>query len=487
MHDKWLRSLSVPLIALGLGSPTAYAQLATRSITPIPSNDSAAVALAVTLDQAEPRIGSTVSICFQASKPGYVTLWDISTDGQVVRVFPNQYSKVGPAAQIEGGHKYCAGTSGDPFRFRVDGPAGFEDLYLLWTTRTDLQPTGTNYADAQGLVQDLQRLGGANGNEWGTSKVTYDIVPAGGSVLPVVPQQQVSGNVTATPAGQTGDDDVSPHARRPQQQAEGPKFWVLAMGANVEPLTKSNQDAKVFTNEVVKLFSIPKDHVRFLANGKNADFVAGMDWLSDAARPQDFVFIYFSGHGYRFKSQYSEDGWDEALVPYDFQSPKPDFKNLIASQRFSFLINRLQTKNVISVIDSCHSAGVTRGLEGDVLAAHKKYFQLPAGVTDTDLAEAVQATDADMPRTRAAGGRNRIKANGLLLAASHRDQYAIEASGGSLFTMSLVQEMGSKAGGTLIDVFKRTELLTEKVSGNKQDPEAVGDFRVGRQLAFSPQ
>ena len=483
MLDRMLRTLSASLIGLAVSLSAAHAQRTTRGLTPVPANDNATVSLSVSLDQKEPRIGSTVSICFNTSKPGYATLWNVSTAGQVVRVFPNQYSKVGPAAQVEGGRQYCAGTSGDPFRFRVDGPTGTEDLYLLWTTRTDLQPAGTNYADANGLVADLQRLGGANSTEWGTSKVTYDIVPSGGAVAPVVPQPQVTGNVTANPPGQTGDDTV-PAAPRPTQQAEGPKFWILAMGANVDPLTKSNQDAKVFTTEVVKLFGVPHGNVRFLDNGTNADFVAGMDWLTEVAQPQDYVFIYFSGHGYRFKSASSDDGWDEALVPYDFQQPHADVKNLIASQRYAFLINRLQTKNVISVIDSCHSAGVTRGIRTDVLGARNKYWHPPADLTDEQMAA---AADAAMPLTRAAGGRNRIKANGLLLAASHREQFAIEASEGSLFTMALVQEMGAKEGGTLMDVFARTEKLTEKVSDNKQDPEAVGDFKIGRQISFEQQ
>lgn len=470
----------------------------TRGLTPVPANDGSPVQTSVSLDQKEPKIGSMVSICFQASKTGFATLWNISTAGEVARVFPNQFSKVGGAAQVEADKRYCAGTSGDPFRFRVDGPAGTEDLYLLWTARTDLQPTGTTYADANALVQDMQRLGGASAADWSAAKVTYDIIPAAGNPPVTVPPAEVTGSVTPPapppvpqPApSQQASNNTPPPAPSPAPPAaaqDGPKVWILAMGANVEKLTKSNQDAAQFTMTMMQLFPVPEDHVQFLENGKNADFVKGMNWLTNVAQPQDFVFIYFSGHGGRFKSQTSSDGWDEYLVPYDFEDPNADAKNLLFSQRLAFMINRLQTKNVVAVIDACHSAGVYRALQADVLGARSKFFHLPPNVTDEQVNAAFEATmpPPETGRTRAMGGRNRIAANGLLLAAAKREQSALESSKGSYFTLALVHEMNSAEGGTLIDVFNRTVKLTEQYSQNRQDPEAVGDLDLGRNINFS--
>ena len=468
---------AIPLLPAGM----AHAQRV-RGLTPVPANDGSPVVASVNLDQKEPKIGSTVSVCFQASKTGYATLWNISTAGEVARVFPNQFSKNGATAQIQAEKQYCAGTSGDPFRFRVDGPAGTEDLYLLWTARPDLQPTGTSYADASALVQDMQRLGGANTSDWATAKVTYDIIPAAGNPPVTVPPANVFGALTppAPPAQQQAANDQAPQ--------DEPKVWILALGANVDKLTKSNQDAAQFTMTMMQLFPVAEDHVRFLENGKNADFVAGMDWLTNVAQPRDFVFIYFSGHGGRFKSQSSSDGWDEYLVPYDFQNPNADAKNLLFSQRLAFLINRLQTKNVVAVVDACHSAGVYRAMQSDVLGARSKFFHLPPEVTDASVEAAFGAV---MPpgdgtqRTRAMGGRHRIAANGLLLAAARRDQSALESSKGSYFTLALVHEMNAKEGGSLVDVFKRTIRLTGEYSQHRQDPEAVGDMELGENINFS--
>jgi hypothetical protein len=62
----------------------------TRQLTPVPFNENAPVALSVGLDPKQPRIGSTASICFEASRPGFATLWNISTSNKTARIFPNQ-------------------------------------------------------------------------------------------------------------------------------------------------------------------------------------------------------------------------------------------------------------------------------------------------------------------------------------------------------------------------------------------------------------
>jgi hypothetical protein len=447
--------------------PAAAQPSITRQIVPVPYNDGAPVAVSVSMDQKEPRISSTVAICFQASRAGFATLWNISTRGEVSRIFPNSFLPGTGASHVDAGRRYCAGVSGDPFRFRVDGPPGTEDLYLLWTARPDLQPQAVSYADAAALVTGMQKLGGANTGDWATSKLTYDIVPATGPVPPPLPPQQVNG--ATTPAAPV----AAPTAPRP-------KVFVLAMGANVEKLTKTNQDAGVFSQTVSALFNVEPDNTRLIANATHADFFHGMQWLADHAGPQDFIFIYFSGHGGRFQSKSSDDGWDEFLVPYDFNTPGADVKNLVFSQQFASWINELPSKNVVAVIDACHSAGVFRSIEADTLGARNKFMIFPASDNPALITAGMR------PATRAAGGANRVKANGILLAASHRDQSALEGANGGFFTLALTQEMMSKSGGTLADVFARSVDDTLQMSHNRQAPEAVGDLDMARHIKFNP-
>ncbi|HYZ63521.1 MAG TPA: caspase family protein [Acetobacteraceae bacterium] len=466
MRASRLLSFMAAFLGLVLCHAQAGAQ-PTRQLVPVPFNSDTPVALAVSLDQKQPRIGSTVSICFEASRAGYATLWNIATNNTVTRVFPNRFGQPGAAAQVEAARRYCAGSSGDPFRFRVDGPAGTEDLYLLWTTRPELQPAGSDYADAAALVGDMRRLAGANANDWGSTKLTYDIIPATPPPPPPLPDQGVSG---------------SPSDGSSQPGTPAPKVWVFAMGANVSGLTKSNQDAAYFTRALTGLFGLTPDKIRITENGKNEDFRSGMAWLRRVAQPRDFVFIYFSGHGGRFRSNSSDDGWDEYLVPYDFEAPHPDPKNLLFSQVIAALVNQLPTKNVVAVVDACHSAGVFRSIEAAVLGARSKFYQVPPEMS----AQLEQIQDSQLPQTRAMSGRGRIKANGLLLAAAHRDQNALEGSRGSFFTLALVQEMLSKEGGTLADAFTRSIATTAKMTENRQEPEAVGDTTVARNVVFGP-
>jgi hypothetical protein len=467
MGSNRFRLFFATAFALAIAVPAAEAQFATRGITPVPYNDNSPVTLGLDMNQQQPRINSTVSICFEASKAGFATLWNISTAGKVARIFPNQFSQIGPAAKIDGAKHYCAGTNDDPFRFRVDGPPGTEDLYLLWTTRPDLQPAGADYADAAALVADMQRVGGNNTSEWGSVKITYDIVPPDGPP-PVVPP---------VPPG-PGNDQTAPVPPNPQ---DGPKAWILTMGSNVKPLTKSNQDASQFAAEMMKKFNIPDDHVRYLPDFKKADFIAGMAWLTRVAQPQDYVFIFYSGHGGRDRYEGEPDGYIYYLLPYDVETAPHDPKSYLLAQQLAFQINRLQTKKVIVVTDACFSGGVYRGLEAEVLGARRKFYHLPSDVTGKELLAADATTT---PRTRAVASSGRITPNGLLLAAARNDETAEELSAGSLFTLALVAAMEDGQGGTLMDVFDRASKLTATHSKPEQDPQADGDLDLGRSIVF---
>ena len=205
----FLRSLA-PAVLFSIVSTAAFGQSglepqssqpAARAITPVPYNDHAPVALKISVGQDQLRIGSMITICFEASRAGFATLWNLSTTGAVTRIFPNSYSTVSGVGgadvmHIEGAHSVCAGSTGDPFRYRVDGPPGMEDLYMLWTARADLQPAAAAYPDLPSLANEMHRLGGASPDDWAAGKISYDIVPAGGPVPPQLPPIDGSGSLS---------------------------------------------------------------------------------------------------------------------------------------------------------------------------------------------------------------------------------------------------------------------------------------------------
>ncbi len=94
--------------------------------------------------------------------------------------------------------------------------------------------------------------------------------------------------------------------------------------------------------------------------------------LIDRARPGDIAFFHFSGHGQQIVDQNGDeqDGFDEALVPYDspqqFQSGIYEGERLIRDDELNQWLLQLRQKlgnkgQVLVVLDACHSGTATRG------------------------------------------------------------------------------------------------------------------------------
>lgn len=100
----------------------------------------------------------------------------------------------------------------------------------------------------------------------------------------------------------------------------------------------------------------------------------GLNDLALACKQGDVVYIHFSGHGQPFEDLDGdeEDGWDEAIVPYDAQMlyDKKAYKgqNHITDDELHAYLQRIRkavgTRGYVCVvIDACHSGGSSRGEE----------------------------------------------------------------------------------------------------------------------------
>jgi hypothetical protein len=85
-------------------------------------------------------------------------------------------------------------------------------------------------------------------------------------------------------------------------------------------------------------------------------------WLMDDARAGDTLLFYFAGHGTQIPAYGREsevDRIDECLVPYDFDWQAT---NAITDDEFAELYGQLPYDvSFFSVLDCCHSGGMTRG------------------------------------------------------------------------------------------------------------------------------
>lgn len=75
-------------------------------------------------------VGETVRISFELSKPAYVYIWDITPDGKVTQIFPNQYE---PQNFFQAG-VHTIPSPGRGYQFRVQPPTGTEWIQIMATT-----------------------------------------------------------------------------------------------------------------------------------------------------------------------------------------------------------------------------------------------------------------------------------------------------------------------------------------------------------------
>ena len=136
----------------------------------------------------------------------------------------------------------------------------------------------------------------------------------------------------------------------------------------------SENDARLIKETLIKQGFRPKNII-VIQNEKatlNGIENAIKKYLIQKVRKGDIAVFHFSGHGQQIQdfNEDEEDGYDEALVPYDspkhFQSGKYEGENLLTDDRLGILLNKLRKKlgnkgHLFVLIDACHSGTATRG------------------------------------------------------------------------------------------------------------------------------
>jgi hypothetical protein len=98
-----------------------------------------------------------------------------------------------------------------------------------------------------------------------------------------------------------------------------------------------------------------------------ANFLAGWKSMTSKAQPGDTIIVSFSGHGGQ-ETEVSEpfdeitDGLDETIMFHEFD-PKNSRIGRLSDDQLRELLSQAAAFNVIWVMDSCHSAGLTRNVK----------------------------------------------------------------------------------------------------------------------------
>jgi hypothetical protein len=185
--------------------------------------------------------------------------------------------------------------------------------------------------------------------------------------------------------------------------------------------------------------------------------------LINRVNPNDFVYIYYSGHGSQTKDLNGDErsGYDQTWVSYGARSGISGIDNYdVLDDEIEQWLSALTTKNIVFISDSCHSATVTRG---------------PAVIN-----KAVKKDER--PHLL---GKIHYQATpyGIHIGAAGDDESAFEERQEdgkyySVFTWYFTQNLqNAQPGETWNDVFMRTYAQVTAKRGMAQRPQIRGEHR----------
>jgi len=144
--------------------------------------------------------------------------------------------------------------------------------------------------------------------------------------------------------------------------------WAVIIGISKYQNSKINlkypdNDAEAFKQALLEKSRFKKEQTKLLLN-EAATYenirrsIEG--WLYNNTGKDDKIIIFFSGHGTQDidNNKDEKDGYDEFLVPYDFD--ENDISSAIRDDVFAYWINNLKSDNVLLIFDCCYSGGAAR-------------------------------------------------------------------------------------------------------------------------------
>lgn len=199
--------------------------------------------------------------------------------------------------------------------------------------------------------------------------------------------------------------------------------------------------------------------------------------LIDAVGTNDFVYIYYSGHGSQTPDLNGDeaDGYDETWVSYGARQSAgddPDNYDILDDEVNSWLSElSANTHNMVLVSDSCHSATVSRGesVISRGVSADKRHH--PLGTLD-------YRQPASYPGVRVGAARDQESA--IEITMQDNRHYG-------LFTWYWVEALQqSQPGETWYNIFKRAYTRVTAGRGNVQRPQFEGPRTLQLEGFFSP-
>ena len=261
-----------------------------------------------------------------------------------------------------------------------------------------------------------------------------------------------------------------------------PAVWAVLVGINDyieyvdEPggdLRGAERDARSIRQVLVERWKVPPENIHMLLNRdatREAIRKSFQEWLGQRVKPGDLAIFYFSGHGSKIMDKDGDeaDGVDETICPADVS--KVHTGNDIRDDELRGWIGELPSKDVVVILDSCHSGTATR------VAGYTRARSL-AG-------RPALATTAILTPDQPSVGESITDTTGLVIeiAGAAANQTAMDASFqspgeqyyGGAFTTHLVRQLWRLPLNSTYRQAFRGAVIALKADGFAQDPQLSG-------------
>jgi WD40 repeat protein len=152
------------------------------------------------------------------------------------------------------------------------------------------------------------------------------------------------------------------------------KYYALIIGVNKysgtwPALKTAVADAKAIETMLKSKYKFDDFKSMYDEQATRVGIIDAFDWLAKNAKPEDNVFIYYSGHG-EFKQELNKGFW----VPVDAKTNS--VANYISNADLQAFLGGIKSKHTLLVADACFSGDIFRGSTVSVpFEESEKYYK----------------------------------------------------------------------------------------------------------------
>ena len=172
------------------------------------------------------------------------------------------------------------------------------------------------------------------------------------------------------------------------------------------------------------------------------------NWLINGVGPEDRVLFYFSGHGSQIPDENNDekDQFDEVLLLYDAalreNGRHQTLTGVLPDDDFNAMLARMQSRNILVLLDACHSGSATRSLRLNPRSINVNEAQVKFFSYGSTIGAAGGQGSFDVMEPQAS---SEVNDRYVAISACRDDEKTVATAQGSIFTLGLRQAVRAAA------------------------------------------